>query len=111
MNPHSLPRELVELENRLRHRACDEPTAALRDRVLRAAGAEAALSERSPGTGRSNAWTWAAVAAAVVVVMNLSMISASLTEFSIQPLTSPNQMAAEIQAIRLLESQQEGTFK
>jgi hypothetical protein len=106
MNPHSMPAELVELEDRLRGRAGEEPGAGLRDRVLRAV-AEAAAPAQSSVAG----WHWAAIAAGVLVVMNLSMISASQTEFSLGPASGLNQMAAELAALRQTEARQEGIFK
>jgi hypothetical protein len=108
MNP-SMPAELVELENRLRDRPQDEPTADLRDCVLRAV-AESALRKQL-SAGRWDGWYWAAIAVGVLVVTNLSMISASQTEFPVRPTPGPSQMSAESQALRHLESRQEGQFK
>ncbi|MGD0390799.1 MAG: hypothetical protein ABSC42_17785 [Tepidisphaeraceae bacterium] len=104
MDPHSMPAELVELENRLRARPGDEATAGLRDRVLRAVA-------ESSSAGALGAWHWAAIAAAALIVLNLSMIWASQEEFSVRPALGPNQVAAEFQALRQLETQQEGAFK
>lgn len=105
MKPDSMPAELVELENRLADRAAGEPGAGMRERVMRAV-AEAAAPARSSG-----GWHWAAVAAGVMVVMNLSMICASQTEFSIDPGPGLNQMGAELAALRQAEARQEGMFK
>jgi hypothetical protein len=104
MNLDSMPSELVELENRLLARRGVEPPAGLRDRVLRAV-AESALPKRGDG------WYRAALAAAVLVAINLSMIWASQTEYLVRPSPSANQISAELHALRLIESQQGGTFK
>lgn len=101
----SVPEELIELENRLARRAAVEPTAGLRERVLRAA--ESALREQSRPAPR---WGWG-VAAAVLVAMNLSMIFASRSEFSVRPGLNNNQLGDEVQALRAIESQQEGAFR
>ena len=110
MNPHSMPAELVELENRLRARPGGEPTAGLRDRILQAVAASA-LAEQPPSAGPWDGWSWAAIAAVVFIVLNLSMISASQTEFSDRPAISTNQITEEVQALRQTEAQQEGLFK
>jgi hypothetical protein len=110
MDPEPMPGDLVELENRLRARPHSEPSAGLRNRVLRAA-AEAALPVQSSSPGQSEGWYRLTIAAAVLVAMNLSMIFASQSEFSVRSVSSPNQMATELQALRLIESQQEGQFK
>jgi hypothetical protein len=109
MNLYSMPRELTELEYRLGGRPSVEPSAGLRDRVLRAA--ESALSERSSSAGQRDGWAWAACAAAVLIAINLSMISASQSEYLLRSVSSPNQIGAEVQALRLLESQQQGTIR
>jgi len=110
MTPESLPKALAELEDRLRTRPAVKPTAGLRDRVLRAAAASALPSETSSAAPWKT-WYWAAIAAGILIVLNLSMISASHDEFSIRPAGQPDPMAAEMQALRLIEAQQEGTFK
>jgi hypothetical protein len=111
MNFDSMPPELVELENRLlRREGGDAGAAELRDRVLRAIS-EPPLSSQPPSTGRWAGWYWAALAATVLLVLNLSQITASESEFSLLPQPNPNQTAAEYQALRQLESQQEGMLK
>jgi hypothetical protein len=109
MKVYSMPADLVELENRLRVRPGHEPPADLRDRVLRAA-AESALKRQS-SVERWNSWYWAAVAAAVLLVMNLSMVSALQTQYSVRPTPGANQLTAELQAMQQLEAEQEGTLK
>ncbi len=110
MNRQSMPPELVELENRLRARQGEDPTAGLRDRVLQAV-AESLVPGQPLPDGAWDGWYWAAIAAGILIVLNLSMISASQDEFSVGPAPGPNQMGAELQALRVLEVQQEGIFK
>jgi hypothetical protein len=104
--------ELKDLEDRLRQRRNAEPPADLRIRVLRAVAAELAKPAESSGLTRWGAEWWAAVAAAVLLVANLSMVSASQSAFSIRPAGDPaQQMAREMQVIGQLEAQQEGILK
>ncbi|MDP9174459.1 MAG: hypothetical protein M3O30_11415 [Planctomycetota bacterium] len=110
MHPDPLPQELIDLENQLRARPISSPTAGLRDRILRAA-AESASPPQSTPAGQWTSGYWAAAAATVLIVMNLSMISASPNEFAIAPAPSPDQIAAELQALHQFETQQEGQFK
>jgi hypothetical protein len=112
MDPFPISRELAELENRLRGRAGAEPSADLRDRVLRAVASELAVPRRSPKAGQWDSGWWAAVAAGVLIVINLSMVCASENEFSVRPACgNQQQRTTEIQAVRQLEAQQEGLFK
>jgi hypothetical protein len=112
MSPDSISTELLELENRLRNRSADEPPAHLRDRVLGAVATELAVPRQSASGGQWDSGWWAAVAAAVLIVLNLSMICASQNEFSIRPARGTSQqITTEIQAVRQIESQQEGLFK
>lgn len=106
-----LSNELTELENRLAARTVDGPTAALRDRVMQSVTDELALQQKPSSIGQSEDWNWVAIAASVLLVINVSMISASRNEFSIWSAQSRNQTVSEIQAIRLIQAQQEGTFK
>jgi hypothetical protein len=110
MSSDPMPRVLVELEDRLRGRPVDRPTPGLRDSVLRAA-ADSTLPVRSSYAGPWKAWYWAAIAAGVLIVLNLSMISASQDELSVLPARSLDQVAAEIQALQALEAHQEGAFR
>ena len=111
MNADAMPKELVEVEKRLRGRVYDEPTAELRERVMRTVAAELAKPRQASFFGEWDVGAWAAVAAGVLVVLNLSMISASQNEYSIRPAHGANQMLAEIRALQRLEAQQEGSFK
>jgi len=105
MNPHSLPPELMDMENRLHARPADQPSPGLRARVLQAA------ASATPSSSQWNAWAWASIAAALLVAVNLSMISASQTEFSIRPARGPDQFTTELQTLQQLEAQQEGVLK
>ena len=62
MIPHSMPNDLIELENRLRSRADTEPTIDLRDRVMKAVAAELAVPQQTSLAGRWDSRYWAAVA-------------------------------------------------
>ncbi len=112
MNPDPMSEELIELEKRLRFRPVEGQPPELRQRVLNAV-ADAVAQTPAPAVpaGRWDIRYWAAVAAVVFVILNLSMISASQTEFSAGPAVSPDQLKAEIQTLRQLESQPERPFK
>jgi hypothetical protein len=100
------------LENRLRARPVESPPADLRQRVLNAVAVATAQSPAPVISGSQ--WEihhWAAVAAVVFVVLNLSMISASQAEFSVGPTANSRQIKIELQTLRQLEAQQERPFK
>jgi hypothetical protein len=106
MNDDSLPPELSDLEARLRARPNIEPVN-LRQNVLSAVAAELATTPR---------WNLlysaaASAAAMLLIVLNLSLISATHDEFSIRSAATAAQMTAELQALRQFESQPEGTVK
>jgi hypothetical protein len=109
MNIDELPKELRQLENRLRGRTCAQLPGGMRDRVL-ASVAEANSQRRSPARDQWDAWSWAAVAAAVLVAMNISLVSASQNEYSVRPVPAPIQVGAELQILQQFEFQ-EGSFK
>ena len=111
MSKHKISTELMELENRLRTRADPEPPADLRARVLHAVAAELAESRQAPAEPRWQGGWWAAVAAGLLVVMSLSMISGADGEFSARAPSAQRRMASDFQAVQLLESQLEGRFK
>jgi hypothetical protein len=112
MAPHSMSSELVELENRLRARPDDaEESGDQRSRVMAAVAVELAKPRQSSSAGQWDVRYWAAAAAAVLIVLNLSLICASQDEFSVWPMRDANQMTVELQAIRQVEARQEGTFK
>ena len=90
--------DLDDFENRLRTRLAPQPSAALRSRVLQAVGAEL----NAPRKYRH----WPAMAAAAMILLNLSMVCATQDAFAFRRANGPQQIAAEIQAIRQIESQQ-----
>lgn len=106
---NELPENLRDLEDRLRSRVF-EPDLGLRARVMRAVESEIVATEPAQRPAASAGWGWAAIAAAIVLVANLSMISASQNEFSLEPAPSANQASAELRAIQRLENQ-EGRFQ
>jgi hypothetical protein len=110
MDLDAMPSELVDLENRLRGRPVRQRPADLRDRVLRAT-AESIRRERTAATWPSDGWLGAAIAAAALIAMNLSTFWASPISYSPRAASSSNQFGAELQALRLYESRQEGTSK
>jgi hypothetical protein len=110
MNIDPLPTELIALENRLRGRTRARLPGGMRDRVL-ASVAEANSQRRAPARDQWDVWSWAAIAAAVLIAMNLSMICASQAEYSMRAVPNANQVNAELHALQLIESQQEGIFK
>jgi hypothetical protein len=112
MSAQSMSPELIELETRLRARPVEEPTADLRQRVLNAIAHESRQALTSgPDSGSWNIRHWAAVAAAVFVVLNLSMISASQGEFFGASAVSGHPTAMELRTLRQLETQQERSVK
>jgi hypothetical protein len=110
MNPDPLPGELTELENSLRRRPVAQPTEGLRERVLRST-AQATLRPQPTQFGKWDSWSWAAIAAAVLIAMNLSMICASQAEYSMRSPPNVNGIDAELHAVQWIDSQQEGIFK
>jgi len=112
MAPHSMSRELVELENRLRARPNDAGESdELRSRVMGAVAVELAKPLQSSRAGQWDGRYWAAAAAAVLIVMNLSLVSASREAVSIHPSVNSDQLSLELQWVRQLEAQPEGILK
>jgi len=72
MDSSLLPGELRELESRLRHRRSVEPPRDLRARILQEI--ESGLSGPQSAGRQTETSYWAAAAAAILIVMNLSMI-------------------------------------
>jgi hypothetical protein len=111
MGDESIPDELVELENRLRGRSRAEPGGDLRDRIMHAVRVELPVpAQRAVLAGK---WGWhkAAIAAGVLIIMHLSMISASVSAFSAGSTRGGNQTVTEFQALQRLEAQEEGMLK
>ena len=109
MDNHLISTDLTDLENRLRKRHDPRPAVDLRDRVLRAVAAELAQPRQSSSVPHWQSGWWAAVAAGILIIMNLSMICASDSAFSARAPTAPRQLATDLQDVRLLESQLEGS--
>jgi len=82
MNSGALPLELHELESRLRGRSGPGASADLRVRVMRIVGSDLSSQTPSSSSRSSDRWYWAAIAAAGIIAMNLSLIDSSRTEFS-----------------------------
>jgi hypothetical protein len=89
MNEPELPDELERLERELAERPCPEPSADLRDRVLRLVEASldgAELRRAEPARPRAGGWLSFAVATAatVLVWINLSMSAANATSYDLR---------------------------
>jgi hypothetical protein len=110
MNPDSMSMKLVELENRIRARVTPGPAADFREGVMGRVAGEIG-KQRQSRIGRWDIGYWAAAAAAILIVLNVSMMRASQDEFSIGRAWRPGQVTAEIQTIRQLETQEEGMAK
>jgi hypothetical protein len=81
MKSSPLPPELLELEERLRARFNAEPSADLRFGIIQSVDRNVSVqtpSSRQNGDG----WYWAAIAAAGIIALNLSVIDSTRTEFS-----------------------------
>jgi len=109
MDLNPLRQDLAELEARLLHRTADEPPPNLRDRVLRAV--ESVSTNHRPIAANWNSEWWSAVAAAILIVLNLSMVVASRSGFSIHSPRDADQVAKELRSLRLAEAQLQGTLK
>ncbi len=105
MNDPGLPRELEHLERALARRPCPEPSAGLRDRVLRTVEAELALAApRRAESLRNRSGGWlsfaAATVATVLVWVNLSMSAANATSDDRRPPVEPHALDETAQQIR-----------
>jgi hypothetical protein len=100
MSPQLNSDDFSDLEARLRGRAGEEPPPDLRDRVLRAVVAHLNAPSSPPRQGF--AWYLSAVAALVLLGMNLSLIAASVTRFGNQPTISAGRIDGDIQSLRAL---------
>jgi hypothetical protein len=99
MRNDSMPRELVELEERLcaRHGGGSEMP---RGDVMRVVGEEL---ERAP-RGSWGGWGWAAVGVAVLIVLNLSAVWGMGDRYSVWGAARGDQVAAQVRMIRELET-------
>src|SRR5262245_41377859 len=102
MSDGSLPPELAEVEVRLVARASVEPSADFAARVL--GSVHVALRQRPADAPTSaGGWrSWAAVAAAVLVGINLSMSAAADTDWHLGPEVEPGRAAALADELRAL---------
>jgi hypothetical protein len=97
MSDPELPADLAAIERRLADRPRVEPTSELGSRVL--AATRAALRRSSAAAG----WhPWAAVAAAVLFGINLSMSVAADTDWHLLPGAEPGQVVATADRLRAL---------
>jgi hypothetical protein len=102
MDFQTMPPELMELEDRLAHRPGEEPSAGLREEVLRRVGQILAAGEPRAAGAPMNGWWWGAAAAAVLIVLNWSMVSASGEQLSVGTAPDVGAVAAHFQALREL---------
>jgi hypothetical protein len=104
-----LPEELRELENRISRLSMGSPSADFRSRLLGAVNTELAMRLSTPPARDS--WYWITAAASILIVLNVSLISASRCEFSFGPSASPAPLTAELNALRTVENQMTGKYK
>lgn len=102
MSDASLPPDLAELERRLVGRPAIEPSADFASRVL--GSVRDALRHRpAVAMAPAGGWrTWAAVAATVLVGINLSMSAAFDTDWGLTEDVEPRRAAAMADELRLL---------
>jgi hypothetical protein len=108
METDPLPPELAELESRLIGRSTIAPSADFKDRIVTAA--ERADEARS-AFNRWGSLQWSAAAAAILIVLNLSMIAASETAVSPHSPSDPVPMARYLQLLQQVEAQQNRVLK
>jgi hypothetical protein len=102
MNDPPLPPDLAELERLLSGRAPIEPSAEFAARVLGSVR-EALRHGPSAAAAPTRKWrSWAAVAAAVLVGINLSMSAAADTDWHLAPDVEPGRVAALADELRAL---------
>jgi hypothetical protein len=102
MSDASLPPDLAELERELCGRAPIEPSADFADRVL---GSVRRALRHPPMVAAAPSWgwrSWAAVAAAVFVAINLSMSAAADTDWHLTADIEPSGAAALADELRVL---------
>ena len=103
MEPHELPEELAAIERQLAARPLPQPSEALRGRVMAAVRSElrtAPVPARRPLT----AWKCAlAAAAAVILLLNLSVMSTNSAVFALRaPGDGPDTLATAAAVRRLV---------
>ncbi|HEY1687165.1 MAG TPA: hypothetical protein VGG19_20560 [Tepidisphaeraceae bacterium] len=102
------PKQLAELENRVRGALAVEPSSNLRNRIMRNVGSELTITGRS---NQSANWYWPAIAAMVMIVFNLSYVSASRNEFMLQPKADMQQLAGQFHQLQIMQAQEEKLFQ
>jgi hypothetical protein len=100
MNDPELPPDLASLQRQLADRPRIEPSPEFGARVL--AASRAALGQRPPAVLAPGWRRWAAVAAAVLFGINLSMSVAADTDWHLLPGPEPGQVAATVNQLREL---------
>jgi hypothetical protein len=105
MNESELPDELERLERELAERPRPEPSADLRDRVMRTVEAElggAELRRVQPPRTRAGGWlSFAAAAAATVLIWaNLSLSAANATRYDLRLPAEPRALDETARQIR-----------
>jgi hypothetical protein len=104
MEPEPIPIELSELEARLKSWARGKPSFNHRENALRAVAGELASRDPRIANGDRFDWRWAAIAASGFIVLALSMIGASQTEFRARPLSGGQGLADELRLLHRLEA-------
>lgn len=102
METPELPPDLERLERLLAGRERPEPSADLKERVIRSAEAKLLGAELPPQ--RANGW-WAfaaATAASVVLLFNLSLSAARATSYDLDLAAAPQSIDASLRQIREL---------
>jgi len=101
---NSLPLELTGLENRLRGRHWAGPPAELRGRIMQAVDADLSMQPQAAAPRRRDGWYWAAIAAAGIITLNLSVIDAARTEFSRRASIGPTDTVASLPQVSSFKS-------
>jgi len=92
---------LIELELRLQNTPRKAPPADLRSRVLTAVADELVIRPKT-------IWPWPAIAAGVLIVLNLSAIWASQDQFRLSQIADRDVSISEIHLLRMMEAQLQG---
>src|SRR5262245_52835118 len=100
MSDSELPPDLAALERQLAERPRIEPSPDFGARLL--AASRVALGHRPPAVGAAGWRRWAAVAAAVLFGINLSMSVATDTDWHLLPGPEPEQVTATVNQLREL---------
>ncbi|MDB5293271.1 MAG: hypothetical protein JWL69_4512 [Phycisphaerales bacterium] len=102
MSPDRLPEELAQLERRLYGRVSESPSAELRGRIMGAVTRELASEMPSKRAGGRDWEFLAAIAAVLLIGLNLSAFVSSSTHSVPRPMLSVNQTNANSIALRRL---------